>query len=201
MGNIKKSLLIFLTTLFSICLYGQNNIIKKIEEYLAPFKYEEANKEILFVSIKAQRLYHIRKNKIIQEFIISSSKYGTGNKEGSYKTPLGLHRIKYKYGEDTPINGIMTGRVFNGKIATIYRDTTRSKTDDVTSRVLWLEGLENGVNKGNNIDSFKRYIYIHGTSEEGRLGEPASHGCIRMKNKEVIELYKKIKIGTLVLIL
>ena len=95
----------------------------------------------------------------------------------------------------------MTGRVFNGKIATIYRDTTRSKTDDVTSRVLWLEGLENGVNKGDNIDSFKRYIYIHGTSEEGRLGEPASHGCIRMKNKEVIELYKKIKIGTLVLIL
>ena len=95
----------------------------------------------------------------------------------------------------------MVGRIFYGNIATIYNDTTKSKTDDVTSRVLWLEGLENGVNKGNNIDSFKRYIYIHGTSEEGRLGEPASHGCIRMKNKEVIELYKKIKIGTLVLIL
>ena len=201
MGNIKKLILVFLTTLFSTYICGQNNIIKEIEDYLAPFTYEIKNKEILFVSIKTQHLYHIKDNQIIREFIISSSKYGTGNKEGSYKTPLGLHRIKYKYGEETPLNGIMIGRVFNGKIAKIHKDNTRSETDDVTSRVLWLEGLEDGKNKGNGIDSFKRYIYIHGTSEEGRIGKPASHGCIRMKNKEVIELYKKIKIGTLVLIL
>ena len=95
----------------------------------------------------------------------------------------------------------MIGRVYSGQIATIYTDQTKSKTDDVTSRILWLEGLEKGLNKGAEIDSYKRYIYIHGTSEEGRLGTPASHGCIRMKNKEVIELYDKIKIGTLVLIL
>ena len=95
----------------------------------------------------------------------------------------------------------MKGRVYYGNIANIYIDTTKSKTDDVTSRVLWLEGLEYGINKGVGIDSFKRYIYIHGTSEEGRLGTPASHGCIRMKNKEVIELYKIIEVGTLVLIL
>ena len=69
------------------------------------------------------------------------------------------------------------------------------------SRILWLVGLEEGLNKGEGIDSYNRYIYIHGTSEEGRLGKPASHGCIRMKNKEVIELYERIKIGTLVLIL
>ena len=88
-----------------------------------------------------------------------------------------------------------------GKLQLFIPTIQKSKTDDITSRILWLDGLEKGLNKGEGIDSFKRYIYIHGTSEEGRLGSPASHGCIRMKNKEVIGLYEKIKIGTLVLIL
>ena len=95
----------------------------------------------------------------------------------------------------------MVGRFFYGEIATIYSDGSKSKTDDITSRIFWLEGLEKGKNKGRGIDSYKRYIYIHGTSEEGRLGSPASHGCIRMKNKEVIDLYNLIEVGTLVLIL
>jgi lipoprotein-anchoring transpeptidase ErfK/SrfK len=95
----------------------------------------------------------------------------------------------------------MIARVYTGNIATIYKDNTKSKTDDITTRILWLEGLEIGTNKGEGIDSFNRYIYIHGTSEEGRLGTLASHGCIRMKNKDVIDLYSKVAIGTLVLIL
>ena len=95
----------------------------------------------------------------------------------------------------------MTGRVFYGDMATIYTDKTKSITDNVTSRIFWLEGLEQGKNKGEGIDSYKRYIYIHGTSEEGRLGTPASHGCIRMRNKDVIDLYKIIEVDTLVLIL
>ena len=157
--------------------------------------------EVLYVSIAKQKMYRIKEHKIIKTYVISSSSYGVGSKAGSNKTPLGLHRIKEKFGDNTPINGRMIGRVYYGKIATIYTDQTKSKTDDVTSRILWLEGLEKGLNKGEGIDSYKRYIYIHGTSEEGRLGTPASHGCIRMKNKEMIELYDKIKIGTLVLIL
>ena len=112
-----------------------------------------------------------------------------------------MHKIKGKYGNNVPINGKMVGRIFHGEIATIYSDTTKSKTDDITSRVLWLEGLEEGKNKGGKIDSYKRHIYIHGTPEEGSLGTPASHGCIRMKNKEVIDLYKILEVGTLVLIL
>ncbi len=78
----------------------------------------------------------------------------------------------------------MIGRVFYGKITTIYTGNSKSKTDDVLSRILWLDGMEEGLNKGDGIDSYSRYIYIHGTSEEGQLGKPASHGCIRMKNKE-----------------
>ena len=181
---------------FSTFLFGENPI-----EISQKYLKETVIKEIIFVSIEKQKLYHIKNNKIISEFIISSSAYGTGNKAGSNKTPLGLHKVKQKYGNNTPINGRMKGRVYYGEIATIYKDNTKSKTDDVTTRILWLEGLEQGGNKGEGIDSFKRYIYIHGTSEEGRLGTPASHGCIRMRNKEVIDLYNKVAIGTLVLIL
>jgi lipoprotein-anchoring transpeptidase ErfK/SrfK len=161
----------------------------------------QAFEEILFVSIKEQKLYHIKDDKIVKEYIISSSEYGTGSEAGSNKTPLGLHKVKQKYGDKTPINGRMVGRFFYGEIATIYTDDSKSKTDDITSRIFWIEGLEKEKNKGKGIDSYKRYIYIHGTSEEGLLGSPASHGCIRMKNKEVIDLYSLIEVGTLVLIL
>ena len=190
---------LILISFISFSAFGQNSIIERINNYLDS-KNAFAN-EVLYVSIKQQKLYHIQNDSIIKEYIISSSAYGIGSKAGSNKTPIGLHSIKEKYGDNTPINGRMTGRVFYGDIATIYTDETKSKTDDVTSRIFWLEGMEKGKNKGKGIDSFSRYIYIHGTSEEGRLGKPASHGCIRMKNKEVIDLYKLIEVGTLVLIL
>ena len=156
--------------------------------------------EILYVSLSDQKMHHIKADKIIGTYIISSSRYGIGNQSGSQKTPLGLHRIKEKIGDDTPLNGRMEGRVFHGEIATIYTDQTKSMTDDVTTRILYLEGLEEGKNKGEGVDSYERYIYIHGTSEEGFLGRPASHGCIRMKNIEILELYDKVKINTLVYI-
>ena len=164
-------------------------------------KKQERYDELLFVSIEEQKMYRIESKKITHIYDISTSKYGVGNKKNSNKTPLGLHLIKEKHGDNVPINGRMVGRVFYGHIAKIYSDSTISKTDDITSRILWLEGLEHGVNKGENIDSYERYIYIHGTSEEGRIGIPSSHGCVRMKNKDVIDLYKEVSIGTFVLIL
>jgi len=194
-----RTLNLILISLVSLNTTAQNSIIESVNNYLDSKK--GFTDEVIYVSIKEQKLYHIQHDSIIKEYIISSSVYGIGNTSGSNKTPIGLHNIRKKYGEKTPINGKMTGRVFQGNIATIYTDQTKSKTDDVTSRILWLEGLEKGKNKGEGIDSFKRYIYIHGTSEEGRLGKPASHGCIRMKNKEVIDLYNLVEVGTLVLIL
>ena len=192
-------LLIFIITFFANNSLDNNLIIKEVNTYLNNTHVK--TEEILFVSISQQKLYHIRSNKILSSYSISSSKYGIGSESGSNKTPLGLHKIKEKHGENTPINGRMIGRVFYGEISTIYTDKTKSKTDDITSRILWLEGLEKGINKGQGIDSYSRYIYIHGTSEEGRLGYPASHGCIRMRNKDIIDLYKITKVGTLVLIL
>ena len=157
--------------------------------------------EIIYVSVKEQKMYLISKNTIIKTYPVSTAEKGVGNKKNSNKTPYGLHYIKEKLGSETPINGRMVGRVFYGQIATIYNDTTTSITDDITSRILWLGGYEKNLNKGGNVDSYQRYIYIHGTSEEGKIGTPASHGCIRMLNKDVIELYSMTKIGTKVLIL
>ena len=187
---------VILILLLSLTSFAQKNITEKAKNYIT-----EYFEELLFISIENQKMYHIKNNNIISEYIISSSVYGTGNKAGSNKTPLGLHKIKQKYGGNVPINGRMVGRIFYGDIANIYTDESKSKTDDVTSRILWLEGMEQGKNKGEGIDSYNRYIYIHGTSEEGRLGTPASHGCIRMKNKDVIDLYKIVEVDTLVLIL
>ena len=194
-----RTINLILASLISLNTIAQNSIIERINNYLD--SKNTFTDEVIYVSIKEQKLYYIQHDSIIKEYIISSSSYGIGSKAGSNKTPIGLHSIKEKYGDNTPINGKMTDRVFHGNIATIYTDETRSKTDDVTSRILWIEGMEKGKNKGKGIDSFSRYIYIHGTSEEGRLGKPASHGCIRMKNKEVIDLYKLVEVGTLVLIL
>ncbi len=189
---------IYLLTICSFMMLQNIDLnIKLVKNYLN----KDYLKEILFVNIDEQKLYYIKKNKIIKEYYISSSINGKGNKSGSNKTPLGLHSIKFKIGDNTPIYGKMIGRVFTGEIAKIYKDKTKSETDDITSRIMWLEGLEKEKNKGTNIDSFKRYIYIHGTSEEGYIGTPASHGCIRMKNKDVIDLYNKIEVGILVLIL
>ena len=194
-----RTINLILISLISLNTTAQNSIIERVNNYLD--RKNAFTDEVIYVSIKKQKLYYIEHDSIIKEYIISSSAFGIGSASGSNKTPIGLHSIKEKYGEKTPINGKMKGRVFHGHIATIYTDQTKSKTDDVTSRILWLEGLEKGKNTGEGIDSFKRYIYIHGTSEEGRLGKPASHGCIRMKNKEVIDLYKLVEVGTLVLIL
>jgi len=197
MGIIKKISLLFF---FHLSLTAQNDdIFNVINKYLEKKSIKKT--EIIFVSIKKQKLFHIKNEQVLSNYIVSTSKYGTGNKNGSNKTPIGLHQIKKKIGDKVPINGKMIGRVFTGEIAEIYNDNKVSKTDDITSRILWLDGLELGLNKGKDIDSFSRYIYIHGTSEEGRLGGASSHGCIRMKNKDIIDLYKKIEVGTLVLIL
>ena len=195
-----KRLFFIAFLLFTLFCFGQKQIIETARDYIDT-KCNKSFDEVLFVNITEQKMYYIKEGGIVKTYVISSSSYGVGNKAGSNKTPIGLHKVKQKFGEETPINGKMIGRVFYGDIATIYTDNTKSKTDDVCSRILWLVGLEEGLNKGEGIDSYNRYIYIHGASEEGRLGKPASHGCIRMKNKEVIELYEKVKIGTLVLIL
>ena len=154
------------------------------------------NTEIL-VDISQQRLFLLdSRGDLIISYPISSSSYGEGQIENSFKTPMGNHIIKEKIGADASKNIIFKERINTGRFAEIYHDDYDSENDHVTSRILWLEGTEEGYNKGGNVDSFYRYIYIHGTPEEGLIGEKASHGCIRMFNQDVIELFSLVEKGT-----
>ena len=154
------------------------------------------NAEIL-VDISQQRLFLLDSSgDLIISYPISSSSYGEGQIENSFKTPLGNHIIKEKIGADASKNIIFKERINTGRFAAIYHNDYDSEDDHVTSRILWLEGTEEGFNKGGNVDSFYRYIYIHGTPEEGLIGEKASHGCIRMFNQDVIELFSLVEKGT-----
>jgi hypothetical protein len=180
---------------------SNESIATFLTEYLN-IKYKNRDfKKFIYVSIKYQKLYLIEQDSVLFKFSISSAKLGIGNQQNSMKTPIGLHTIKHKYGDGVPLAGLFKSRIYTGKVSPIYAQKVKSPTDDVTTRIMWLQGEESGINRGRNIDSYKRYIYIHGTSEEGYIGEPASHGCIRMKNKDVIHLYNEIDEGTPVLIL
>ena len=165
---------------------NKNNYMNKLQSIDSNFSNLDT---LLFVDIDTQSLLHIKKGTVFKKYSISSSYYGTGSTENSLKTPLGRHEIYKKIGNGLPSNAILKGRVWNGAIADIITEPIDTDFDLVTSRILWLDGLEVGKNKGEGIDSRNRYIYIHGTAEEGLIGKPASDGCIRMYNDDVIELF------------
>ena len=151
------------------------------------------------ISITNQELTLRDDNGVIKTYKISTSKFGEGSTENSFKTPLGKHEIKKMIGKDVIIGGRFIGRVHTGEVFPIYSDQEiYVKEDVVQSRILWLSGLEDNINKGIGVDSFARYIYIHGTPEEWLLGSKASKGCIRMSNKDVIELFDKVHEGMIV---
>ena len=144
------------------------------------------------ISISEQRLYLYENKEMIRSYPVSSSAYGEGQIENSLKTPLGMHEVKTKIGTNVDKYHFFVSREhIPQKVKIIHRDVD-SDDDFITSRIMWLSGLSEGFNKGTNVDSFKRYIYIHGTHEEGLIGKKASHGCIRMLNHDVLELYELI---------
>ncbi|MDA9040572.1 L,D-transpeptidase [Gammaproteobacteria bacterium] len=152
------------------------------------------------IDISKQRLFLLNNMVIVRSYPISSSKYGEGSTQNSFKTPLGNHVIKEMIGRDVIKNTIFTSRINTKRQADIIHDLTNSDNDYVTTRIMWLDGQEEGKNKGKGVDSYQRYIYIHGTHEEGLIGQKASHGCIRMFNSDVIELFNDVKKGTKVYI-
>jgi lipoprotein-anchoring transpeptidase ErfK/SrfK len=139
-----------------------------------------------------QRLGRSPKYRLFAEARASTSRFGIGQVQDSNKTPLGLHRIAQKIG-----GGFPQGTVFRGRKPVGF--TWKGMSDaPIAHRIFWLEGLEPGFNRGNGVDSFKRYIYIHGFSDETTLGRPASHGCIHLAAQHLIPLYDWLPLGTLV---
>lgn len=158
-----------------------------------------AHEYSIIVKISEQKLYLINGNEVSKTYAVSTSRYGIGNRIKSNKTPMGIHRIVQKIGEGAPLGAIFDSkRRYTGKTSAIYTDDTRLSENYELTRIVWLEGMEHGINKGKGIDSFHRNIYIHGTAEEGLIGTPASIGCIRMKNSDVIELFNLVSIGMIV---
>ncbi len=151
----------------------------------------------VWVSVARQRLYLIKEYHIYASYRCSTASAGTGNREGSNQTPLGWHAIAKKIGSGLPKGAILKERQFTGKV---WKASQPVSDDLILSRILWLKGLEPGLNVGAGIDTHDRYIYIHATPEEDKLGTPASHGCIRLSNDDVIALYTHAKVGMPVLI-
>ena len=173
-------------------------ISANIESISAEYRELEA---LIVVDISTQKLFFLKKGKIEEIYSVSTSVYGTGSEVNSFKTPLGRHKISEKIGEGLPEGAILKGRSWTGAIANIIKEPIDTEFDVVTSRILWLTGLEVGKNKGPGVDSKSRYIYIHGTADEGLIGKPASDGCVRMYNEDVITLFEKVDTNTEVLII
>jgi lipoprotein-anchoring transpeptidase ErfK/SrfK len=139
----------------------------------------------LEISIRDQTLVLRRGGEVVRSYPISTSRFGLGTKEGSKKTPLGRFRIAEKIGA-----GVPSGTVFHARVPLTPEDELPETEDLITSRILWLDGIET-----ENLNTKQRYIYIHGTKHEDRIGRPDSHGCIRMRNADVIELFDLVHEG------
>lgn len=160
----------------------------------------DLNTAWLLVNVAQQRLFMCQGEQVLTSFPVSTARRGVGNLKDSYQTPHGWHRIAEKIGADCAPNEILKARQATGCMAEVVTQPISTAQDCITSRILWLSGLEVGVNQNGNVDSYERYIYIHGTHEEGLIGQPASIGCVRMNNADIIELFEQVPEGTLVFI-
>lgn len=135
-----------------------------------------------------------------ERFAISSARNGAGEAMGSEATPRGRHLVRARFGAGLPEGAVLAGRKFSGEVYDAELAEQHPDRDWVLTRILWLGGLEPGHNLGGNVDSFRRFIYIHGTPDSEPMGTPASHGCIRMRNADLIRLFDQVPVGTLVTI-
>jgi len=160
----------------------------ELTQHVFAVRIAEQRAALFELSVQGNR--HVAK--LLKEFACSTSKFGIGQIAGSNCTPLGLHRIAEKHGE-----GAEPGTVFKGR-KPIGHLRDGLPLESITTRILWLDGLDPGFNRGGNVDTFARYIYIHGFGNQASLGRPASHGCIHLADPDLIPLYDLLPVGTLV---
>lgn len=153
----------------------------------------QPTKYLLAVNISAQTVSLFEDEKFIKSFSCSTSRFGIGELKDSNRTPRGLHRIAEKIGGGEP-----AGTVFQSRQIVGHKSQPEFADAKITTRILWLEGLEPGFNRGGDVDSHERYIYIHGTSDQDSIGAPASCGCIHLADADLILLFDLLPEGTLV---
>jgi hypothetical protein len=154
----------------------------------------------VFIDLKQQQLFCYDQGKLFMTFPISSGANGAGEIDGSGCTPRGWHQITQVIGLECPINAVFVARNWTGEIYSDLLAQNHPKRDWILTRIIRIQGLEAGRNLGEKVDSFNRYIYIHGTPDSQPMSIPKSHGCIRMRNKDVVKLASWVQIGTKVFI-
>jgi len=153
----------------------------------------------IVVSLRQQTLTLLdEKGREVTRHPVSTSKNGAGELNGSYRTPRGLHVIRAKIGAGQPVNSVFVNRRPTGEIYTPELARRDPKRDWILTRILWLSGCEVGFNRLGQVDTMRRYIYIHGSPDNTKMGLPGSIGCIRMRNKDLLDLFDGVKVGTLV---
>lgn len=154
----------------------------------------------IIISLSNQELQLLCSKQIKKCYAISTAKKGGGEQMGSLRTPRGQHVIAEKIGANCPLNTVFIGRQPTGEKYSPQLATAYSHRDWILSRILWLRGIEKGLNCGESVDSYQRYIYIHGTPDEEPMGIAQSNGCIRMRNQDIKELFDMVNLNTPVLI-
>jgi len=159
-----------------------------------------SNSEIK-IDIATQRLQLLQMDRVLFETFIASASKGVGEISGSECTPRGQHIIRAKIGLNCPANTVFVGRRITNEIYSEALRQSYPQRDWILTRIIWLSGLEINKNRLGNVDTMRRYIYIHGCPQEDKMGIPSSHGCIKMRNEDIIELFNLVNIGTMVSIM
>ena len=148
------------------------------------------------INLAFQRLDVYEDNQLVGRYPISSARNGAGEQAGSFCTPRGRHVVRAKLGTGQPINAVFVGRRPTGEVYTPEMAERSPGRDWILTRILWLSGCEPGFNRLGSVDTMRRFIYIHGTPDVQHIGVPVSHGCIRMRNEDIVDLFEKIPVGT-----
>lgn len=156
-----------------------------------------SSEHCIVVSVDQQKLWFFA-GETCREYVVSTARAGVGCVQDSLRTPTGLHRVAEKIGADAPLGMVFKARRATGVMA---KDWPTPEDNLITSRILWLEGQEKGLNRGRNeagqvVDTKQRFVYIHGTNQRAGLGRPNSHGCVLLSDEDIAELYDAVPAGT-----
>lgn len=152
----------------------------------------EQLKQGINIRLDRQILELLQDGKVARRYLISSALNGAGEEYGSECTPRGRHSVRLKIGDGCPVNTVFVGRRPTGEIYSPELAAKEPGRDWILTRILWLRGQQPGYNQGGRCDTLRRYIYIHGTADSEVMGRPSSHGCIRMKNNDLLELFNLV---------
>ena len=158
------------------------------------------SQRLISISIPEQRLTLLEQEAVVASYAVSTARNGPGERRGSGCTPCGWHRIRIRVGAGQPLNTVFVGRRPTGEIYDVELAARHPQRDWILTRILWLTGLEPGRNRGGECDTLRRFVYIHGCPDTAPMGVPLSHGCIRMRNRDVWDLFERVAAGDRVFI-